>query len=129
MLFPQIIIYETDGRLAQMLEGTAGTHRWVLRQPRRVESCLRLLRRGGPAIVVVKLESDLEPALSLLERTATLFPDAVTVAVCDTEDQVVADLAWDLGAGYVLVTSQSRDVLLDVVANLMGDAPSGDEPS
>ena len=63
------------------------------------------------------------------ERTATLFPDAATVAVCDTEDQVVADLAWDLGAGYVLVTSQSRDVLLDVVANLMGDAPSSDEPS
>ncbi len=32
MRFPQLIIYETDGRLAQMLEGTAGTHRWVLRQ-------------------------------------------------------------------------------------------------
>jgi DNA-binding response OmpR family regulator len=129
MRYPQLIIYETDGRLAQMLEGTAGTHRWVLRQPRRLEACLRLLRNGVPAILIVRLENDLEAALSLVAQTVRLFPDAVAVVVCDSEEPVLADLAWDLGAAYVLVPSQPRELLVDVVANFMGDAPSGNEPA
>src|SRR5262249_56550258 len=37
MRFPQLIIYETDGRLARMLEATAGTHPSALRGPPRAE--------------------------------------------------------------------------------------------
>lgn len=129
MRFPQLIIYETDGRLARMLEGTAGTHRWALRQPRRVESCLRLLRRGGPAILVVKLENDLESPLTVVERTTWLYPEAVLVIVTERDDAVLSELAWDLGARSVLAPPQPRELLLDVVAHLMGDVPSGDEPA
>jgi DNA-binding response OmpR family regulator len=127
MRFPQLLIYEMDGRLARMLEGTAGTHRWVLRQPRSLESCLRLLRRGGPAIVVVKLESDLESPLAFVEQITWRFPEVVPIIVTDTEEEVLTELAWDLGARYVLAPPQPRELLLDVVANLMGDLPSGDE--
>ncbi|HMF11426.1 MAG TPA: hypothetical protein VKE94_03950, partial [Gemmataceae bacterium] len=118
-----------DGRLARMLEGTAGTHRWVMREPRTVESCLQLLRRGGSAIVVVKLENDLESAFALVEQTSRLLPEATVVVVTDREDAVLSDLAWDLGAGYVLAPPRQRDSLLEVVANLMGTVMSSDDGS
>jgi DNA-binding NtrC family response regulator len=127
MRFPQLIIYETDGRLARMLEGTAGTHRWALRQPRHIESCLQLMRGGGPAIVVVKVENDLESVMTLIERTAQLLPDADVVVVLDRDEAMLVELAWDLGACYVLAPPQPRDRLVDVVANLMGDVPIGDD--
>lgn len=129
MKFPQLLVYETDGRLARMLEGTAGTHRWVLREPRRVESCLRLLERVGPAVVVVKLGNDLESAFTLVAQTSWRFPEATVVVVAEREDAVLTDLAWDLGAGYVLAPPRPRDSLLEVVANLMGTVASSDDPS
>jgi len=129
MRFPQLLVYEIDGRLARMLEGTAGTHRWALREPRRVDSSLRLLRRGGPAIVVVKLENDLESAFGLVEQVSWLFPEAMVVVVTDRESSVVADLAWDMGAAFVLAPPRPRDALLEVVANLMGTVASSDNAS
>jgi hypothetical protein len=129
MHFPQLLVYETDGRLARLLEGTAGTHRWVLRQPRRWESCLCLLRRGGPAVVVIRMESDLERAFGLLEVVAWHFPQATAVVIGDTPDAVLADLAWDLGAGFVLFPPQSREELVDVVAGLMDAVSHRHEPA
>jgi DNA-binding response OmpR family regulator len=127
MHYPQLLIYETDGRLARMLEGTAGTHRWVLRQPRTVEKCQELLRRKGPAIVVLKLDSDLETAFTLVEQITWRFPAAVTVVVGDMDSPVIDELAWDLGASYVLLPPQSRELLLEVIANLMGNLRSQNE--
>jgi hypothetical protein len=121
MQYPQLLIYERDGRLARMLEGTAGTHRWVLRQPREVEKCLLLLRRGGPAIVVVKMDSDLEPAFSLVGQVTWRFPDVARIVVGDMESPVLGELAWDLGASYVLLPPQPRELLLTVVVNLMAN--------
>jgi hypothetical protein len=120
MRFPQLLIYETDGRLARMLEATAGTHRWVLRQPRQVDSFLHLVANGGPAIGVFNLDSDLRGALTLLERMSEQFPNVLSVAVMESDSGVCADLAWDLGATLVLTASQPRDLLLDAVASLMG---------
>jgi len=129
MRFPQLIIYETDGRLARMLEATAGTHRWALREPRLVDSCLRLLRQGDPAIVVVKVESDLESTFTLVEQMAWFFPDVAMVVVLDRDEAMLSELAWDLGAAFVLAPPQPRERLLDVVANLMGDEPNDNEPA
>jgi hypothetical protein len=47
MRFPQIVVYERDDRLAELLRPTALERRWKLRQPRRSESCLRLLQLSG----------------------------------------------------------------------------------
>lgn len=120
MRYPQLLVYEPDGRLARLLEGTAGTHRWALRQPRRAETCLRLLRQGGPAVLVVRLSNDLEGAFGLVDRVSRLHPDAAVVVVGDAEERALADLAWDLGARYVLFPPQPRERLVDVVAALMG---------
>jgi DNA-binding response OmpR family regulator len=128
MRYPQLLIYETDGRLARILEATAGTHRWVLRQPRKMESGLRLLRQGGPAILVLSLDSDLDQSLTLLTRTTESFPDVLSVVAVENDNTALADLAWDLGAAYVLTPRQPRDLLLDIVAGLMGAMGSQHEP-
>jgi hypothetical protein len=120
MLHPQIIVYEWDGRLATLLRETAETHRWSLREPRQLGACLRLLRRGGPAVLVVRAGRNLEQELSLLERVAWLFPQTAAVLVGDAEQAPLAGLAWDLGAAYVLMPPQPRERLPDIVAGLMG---------
>lgn len=117
---PQLLIHEFDGRLADSLRETARSQSWALRETRQVDACLRLLRNPGPAVLVVRLGRDLQHELTLLERVSALRPEASTVAVGDTEDSMLASLAWDLGASYVLFPPQSRDWLPGIVAGLMG---------
>lgn len=119
MHHPQLLVYETDGRLAALLRPVAESRRWALREPRQARSCLRLLRRGGPAVLVVKAGRDLERELSLLERAAWLFPDAATVLVGDDDYPLLAGLAWDLGARHVLFPPQPREWLPEIVVGLM----------
>lgn len=119
MHHPQLLVYETDGRVAALLRPTAEERRWVLREPRQPASCLRLLRRGGPAVLVIKAGRDLERELSLLERAAWLFPDAAVVLVGDNDHPLLAGLAWDLGARYVLFPPQPRERLPEIVVGLM----------
>jgi hypothetical protein len=120
MHLPQIIVYEQDGRLKLQLEALAGQRRWALREARRPETCLRLLARGGPAVLVLKAGRDLERELALLERATWLYPDAAAVLVADGDRAELAGLAWDLGAAYVLLPPQPRERLPEIVAGLMG---------
>ena len=82
MRLPQIVIYEPDDRLKLQLEALAEQRRWALPE-RRPETCLRLLARGGPAVLVLKAGRDLERELALLERAAWLYPDAPVVLAAD----------------------------------------------
>ena len=102
MRHPMLLIVEGDGRLAGQLRPVAEQHRWTLHEPRRPDSCLRLLRRGGPAVLVLKAGRDLERELGLLERAARLFPEVGTVLVGDVDHPALAGLAWDLGVDCVL---------------------------
>jgi hypothetical protein len=144
MRLPQVLVYETDGRLAALLRPLAEPRGWSLREPRRPESCLRLLGRGGPAVFVLKLGSvprreatllgqgqgeeavvegrALVNELSLLERVTRLCPEAATVVVADADHAELAALAWDLGAAYVLAPPLPRDGLPDIVSGLLGRA-------
>lgn len=119
MRSPRLLVYETDGRLAALLRETARARALALREPRRPEACLRLLR-GGPGVLVLKLGRDPTPELLLLERVTWLCPDAATVVVGDAEHAPFAATAWDLGAAYVLLPPQPRDRLPEVVAGLLG---------
>ncbi len=119
MHYPQLVIYEGDGRLAQALAGLAATNRWALRQPRRTGECLEHLAGGGPAVLVLKTGRDLEREFSLLERAAWLYPWAGRVAVGDFEQAALEGLAWDLGADYVLFPPRPRDWLPELVVSLM----------
>ena len=122
MRYPQVLVYERDGLLASLLRAglESRAKKWVVREPRDPASCLRLLGRGGPAVVVVKLGRDLERELTLLERATHLHPDASAVLVGDAEHLALAGTGWDLGAAYVLLPPMSRESLPDIVVGLMG---------
>src|SRR5208337_4649992 len=92
---------------------------WSLREPGQLESCLRLLRRGSPAVLVMRVGSKLEQELTLLERVHWLRPHARVVVVGDLENEPLAGLAWDFGASFVLFPPQPRSLLPGVVAQLM----------
>ena len=127
MHFPQILIYENDGRLAELLRREAKPRQWSVREPRRPESCFRLLQRGGPSVMILKVGTDVLQELTLLERVSWLFPDTMTVVVADAADPVLADLAWDLGATVVLFPPQPRHYLVEILGRLL-EPPIHDHP-
>ncbi len=119
MYFPQVLVYESDGKLAALLRPMVEERKWAFREPRQLAPCLRLLRRGGPGVLVIKAGRDLERELTLLERVAWLYPETATVLVGEAESSLLAGLAWDLGADYVLFPPQPRERLPEIVAALM----------
>jgi DNA-binding NarL/FixJ family response regulator len=124
MHYPQLLIHETDGTLAAELRELASKkQRWSLREPRQREGCLRLLQRGGPSILVIKVGRDVENELTLLDQVSWLSPETRIVAVSDTENPLLADLAWDLGATFVLFPPQPRERLVELVESLMQSFP------
>lgn len=146
MHFPQIIVYEADRLLAAMLQETAKTNRWALREPGKTPSCLRLLRRLCPSVLVLKIATSAKReaglplkeeeeqrragdrakeqvhSLELLARAHEQYPDTAIVAVGDGEDIGLAGLAWHFGASYVLVPPQPRQLLPLIVTGLMHEA-------
>ena len=65
----QILVFEADGRLAQLLRPGAERQGWRLRELRRPDSVAEVLREGGP---VLKVEGSAR-ALLTGERTALNF--------------------------------------------------------
>jgi hypothetical protein len=127
MRHPQLLVCERERRLSEMLRDLARERRWVFRSRHQTASCLRLLRRPNPTVLVLRVGQhlagkSLEREFKLLERVGWLFPDTRTVAVSDVNDPGLTALAWDLGAAYVLPLSQSRDLLPEVVVGLMKSA-------
>jgi len=58
-------------------------------------------------------------SLELLADVHERFPDTAAVVVGDAEEMPLTNLAWDLGASYVLAPPQSRQVLPEIVISLM----------
>lgn len=119
MRHPQVLVYETDRRLATALQRLADKNNWLLRQPRQLSAILRLLNRGSPGVLVLRLSRDAERELALLEQLSWLHPDAATVLVADGEQTRLSALAWDLGVRWVLLPPHSRERLEEIVAALM----------
>jgi DNA-binding NarL/FixJ family response regulator len=119
MKHPQLLIYEWDSRLANLLRPLADKQRWLLREPRQLSACLRLLRRGGPGILVLRTGRNLERELTTLEQVSWLHPDTATVVVGDSDQAWLGGLAWDLGASYVFLPPQPRDRLVEIISGLM----------
>ena len=115
----QVLVYEADGRLAELLREAAHKHSWWLRELRQVGSVRELLRPGGSTVLVLKIGRDLERELGLLEEVGWLYPQTATVVVGDTDSAALADLAWDLGARLVLFPPLPRLHLPGVVEALM----------
>src|SRR5712692_11612078 len=79
MQYPQILVYETGGLLVAMLGEMAKAKWWALREPRKAESCLRLLRSLCPSVLVLKI--------------ATYAPRAERSVVLSRPQQGIAQLA------------------------------------
>lgn len=122
MRFPKLLVYESDRRLARVLQPLAAERRWSLHEPRRPQTVLDLLRDGGPAIFVLRVGQQLDRELALLDEVGQQAPDTASVVVADVANEPIAHLAWDLGAAYVLLPPQSRELLRDIVARLMETA-------
>ncbi len=119
MRHPQLLVYESDGRLAGVLRPLADKHKWLLREPRQLSACLRLFGRGGPGVLVLRAGRNLERELAMLEQVSWLYPDASTVLVGETDQAWLSGLAWDLGVSYVLLPPQTQERLPDLVRGLM----------
>ena len=120
----QVVVYESDGRLTALLSERAAAHGWWLREVHHAGACLRLLQKGGGGVLVLRTGRDLERELVLLERVTRLVPDALTMVVGDADNAALAALAWDLGARYVLLPPQPRELLPELVEALMGGTPA-----
>jgi DNA-binding NarL/FixJ family response regulator len=119
MHYPQLLVYETDRRLAGLLQRLADKNNWLLREPRQPSAVLRLLDRAGPGVLVLRLSRDLERELTMLEQVSWLHPDTATVLVADNEQRGLSGLAWDLGVRCVLLTPHTRERLEEIVLHLM----------
>jgi DNA-binding NarL/FixJ family response regulator len=117
--YPLLLVHESDGRLAALLRPLAELKAWSLREPRRLESCLKLLDRTSLAVLVLRVGRDLEREFTLLEAVTRAFPECAVVAVVDSTHPRLPGLAWDLGASYVLPTSAARERLGDLVEALL----------
>lgn len=138
MRYPQVIVFERDGRCAWLLKELCAERRWSLRESRQVEGCLRLLRGGGPVLLVVRIvdrpgkepsaeereqERKLrERAFQLIDRAAALRPDITIVAVSEQVEPALAALAWDLGAAYVLTPPEPLSNLRALAGHFMTPA-------
>jgi hypothetical protein len=116
----QVIVCESDGRLAALLRETADTRGWWLRAVRRAARVPGLLRPGEPGVVVLRAGRDLEQEFAVLERISRQFPATASVVVGDADQPALAGLAWDLGARFVLFPPLAREQLPEIVTALMG---------
>jgi DNA-binding NtrC family response regulator len=119
MRCPQLLVYEADRRLATLLQPLADKNNWLLREPRQLSACLRLLDRRGPGVLLVRLSRDAERELAMLEQIAWRHPDTALVLVIDGEQAGLAGLAWDLGVRWLLTPPHTRERLTEIVAALM----------
>src|SRR2546423_2069418 len=122
----------------------------ALGEPQRPDNCLRLLGAGGRSVLVLKVDCDLPrqqarlrekaddsaaernvrevvQVFTLLEQASAQFPDARTVVVGAHDDPALAELAWDLGADFVVFPPFSWEHLPSIVAGLM-ELPAAEQP-
>lgn len=126
MKYPQLVILESDGWLAKHLRPLADENRWLIREPRAVESALGFACEFRPAVLIVQL--DLTAAttapFSLIAEVHRHCPDVSVVAISDVKLNDSDRIAWtallmDLGSRFVLFPPLTRPVVEDVVSGLM----------
>src|SRR5262245_41117477 len=98
----QVLVCEPDDRLAQILRPGAKVQSYRLREVRHPRVCLGLLPQGEGSVLVLRVGRDLQREMAVLEQTTWLFPQTSTVVICDAENQALVQLAWDLGARFVM---------------------------
>jgi chemotaxis response regulator CheB len=128
MKLPQVVVYESDGWLADQVRRLAGEHSWLVRESRHADACLTHLADARPAVLLLRLERELLDGLTLLSQVSERAPDCPVVLVSDVKMEgaeqraQLSALAFDLGARYVLFPPLQQPVIEDLVAGLLGAA-------
>lgn len=128
MKHPQVVVYESDGWLADQVRRLTGENAWLVRESRRPDACLALLADARPSILLLRLERELLDGLTLLGQVTEQAPDCPVVLVSDVKMEEaeqraqLSALAFDLGARYVLFPPLQQPVIEDLVAGLLGAA-------
>lgn len=126
----QLLAFGLEGRLADFLRDLAHDRALWLREVRHAKTCLNLLRQGGAGVLILRLGRNLDEELALLEQVTYLFPTVQTIVVGPAENPTLADLAWDLGAGYVVFPPQPIESIRDVVLGFFTlDDPESSPPA
>ena len=120
----QLLVFGLEDRLAEVLQELAQARSLWMRPVRHVKTCLHLLRRGGPTILVLRLGANLEKELALLDQVTYLFPRTKTVVVGSSNNPQLAGLAWDLGAAYALFPPQPIESIRDIVMGFLHEPPT-----
>ncbi|MSR53916.1 MAG: hypothetical protein EXS09_11600 [Gemmataceae bacterium] len=125
MKYPQVVVYESDGSLARQVRRLAAENSWLVREPRRPESCLELLADFRPSVLLLKLEDELHAGLSLLAQVTQLAPRCSVILVSDVKMEgaeqraQLSALAFDLGAKHTLFPPLQQSVIEDLVSGLL----------
>ena len=126
MKHPQVVVFESDGWLADQVRRLAADHAWLVRESRHPDACLNLLADSRPAVLLLRLERELLDGLTLLGQVTERAPDCPVILVSDVKMEgaeqraQLSALAFDLGARYVLFPPLQQPVIEDLVAGLMG---------
>jgi DNA-binding NarL/FixJ family response regulator len=129
MRFRQILVYETDGRIAELLRRENKARTAVVREPRRLDTCLRLLEEGGPGVLILRLGRDFMRELSLLDQITWLYPETATIVIGDSAAPPLLDLVWDLGAGLVLPYCPAGRALNEIVRGFLTESEKTGNPT
>jgi DNA-binding response OmpR family regulator len=119
MMLPLVLVHERERRIAEAMRAPAAEARWLLREPRRQEQILRLLRRRGPGLFILQVGSAPEKDLALLSRVREASAESGIIAILDREIPQLAGLAWDLGAHMVFFAPISVPDLVETAAALL----------
>ncbi|HEV3144831.1 MAG TPA: hypothetical protein VGZ47_13155 [Gemmataceae bacterium] len=119
MRHPQIVVFENDSLLARQLQETATASAWLLRESRQAPACMKLLRAGGPSVLVLRVGRDLRRELSHLDDVHSQIPDVPVIVVGNAENPALMSLAYELGAAFVLFPPAPRQQLGELTEHLL----------
>lgn len=114
----QVLVYELDGKLANVLRPVLEPQGWRLRELRNPPAVLEVLREGGE-VLVLKLGRDLYEELSLLEQVRWAYPETHIVVAAVADYPELTGFLWEIGAHFVLLPPIEPDHLWEIVTRLM----------
>jgi DNA-binding NtrC family response regulator len=125
MRHAQVVVYESDGALAEQISDLARENGWLVRESRQPDACVNYLCEARPAALLLKLERKMIDELTLLFTINEKVPDCPVVVISDVkldgarERSNLSALAYDLGARFVMFPPLTKTVVEDLVSGLM----------
>ncbi|MBI2805371.1 MAG: hypothetical protein HYX68_10380 [Planctomycetes bacterium] len=115
----QVLTYGIDGILAERLRELAQVHRFWLRETSQLSACKNLAQTSPPSLLILVLGRDLEGELAFLSKVHESLPTTRSIVIGETDNPILAGLAWDLGAAFVLCPPTPAASIVDLVPKML----------